>query len=192
MLVGPSGSGKTTLISVIGGILTQDQGECLVNNVELNHLPDQERTRFRGKNVGFSFQIFNLIPTLTCEENVSLPLIILGMPKAEALERSKQLLVDFGLEDKIGINPPQLSGGQQQRVAIARSMIHDPLLVVCDEPTSFLDVVTGQKIMELIREVVDKKQITFIVITHDARILEFADHINHLEDGRIVNLKKKH
>lgn len=187
MLVGPSGSGKTTLISVIGGILTQDKGECLINNVDLNHLPDQQKTQFRGKNIGFSFQTFNLIPTLTSEENVSLPLIILGMQKGEALEKAKNLLHNVGLGDKIGINPPELSGGQQQRVAIARSLIHDPLLVVCDEPTSFLDIDTGQKIMTLIRQIVDTKHITFIVITHDTRILHYADHINHLEDGIIVH-----
>ena len=186
MLVGPSGSGKTTLISIITGILTQDSGECLVNNVDLNHLPDKEKTHFRGKNLGFVFQMFNLIPTLTCEENISVPLIILGKPKLEALERAKQLLAEFGMADKIGVYPPQLSGGQQQRVAIARAMVHNPPIIVCDEPTSFLDVHTGHKIMELLKEAVVKKGITLVVITHDSRILEFADKIDQIEDGKIV------
>lgn len=185
MLIGPSGSGKTTLISIIAGILTQNSGECLISGIDLNHLPDQEKTHFRGKNIGFVFQAFNLIPTLTCEENISIPLVILGAPKAEALEKSKQLLAEFGMAEKIGAYPPQLSGGQQQRVAIARSMVHDPSIIVCDEPTSFLDVVTGHKIMELLKEMVVKKGITLIVITHDARILEFADNIDKIEDGRI-------
>lgn len=186
MLMGPSGSGKTTLISVISGILTQDSGECLVNGIDLNHLPDQERTGYRGKHIGFVFQTFNLIPTLTSEENISVPLVILGTPKIEALEKAKVLLDEFGMSDKIGVYPPKLSGGQQQRVAIARSMIHDPSIIVCDEPTSFLDMNNGLKIMELLKEMVVKKGITLIVITHDSRILEFADNIDWIEDGRII------
>lgn len=186
MLMGPSGSGKTTLISIIAGILTQSSGECLVNYIDLNHLPDKEKTHFRGKNIGFVFQAFNLIPTLTCEENISIPLVILGEDKIKALEQAKQLLSDFGLGDKIGVYPNQLSGGQQQRIAIARSIIHDPSIIVCDEPTSSLDVVTGHKIMGLMKDKVVKKGITLIVITHDARIEEFADKIDHIEDGRII------
>ncbi len=185
MLVGPSGSGKTTLISIIAGILTQSSGTCLVNGVDLTHMPDMEKTHYRGKNIGFVFQTFNLIPTLTCEENISVPSVILGVPKQEALEKAKKVLVDFGMGDKIGVYPPELSGGQQQRVAIARSMIHDPPIIVCDEPTSFLDIHTGKKIMELLKEMVVKQGITLIVITHDTRILEFADHIDHIEDGKI-------
>ena len=185
--MGPSGSGKTTLISIIAGILTQSSGECLVNNVDLNHLPDKEKTHFRGKNIGFVFQAFNLIPTLTCEENISVPQVILGIPKEKALERSKELLKDLGMADKIGVYPPELSGGQQQRVAIARSMAHDPSIIVCDEPTSSLDHHTGIKIMELLKEMVVKKGITLVVITHDPRIVEFADKINQIEDGKIVN-----
>lgn len=187
MLVGPSGSGKTTLISIIAGILTQNSGDCLVNGIDLNHLPDQDKTHYRGKNIGFVFQSFNLIPTLTCEENISVPLVILGKSKAMALKKAKELLSDFDMADKIGTYPPQLSGGQQQRVAIARSMIHDPSIIVCDEPTSFLDIHTGLKIMELLKGMVVKKGITLIVITHDARIFEFADKISKMEDGKIVS-----
>lgn len=187
MLMGPSGSGKTTLVSIIAGILTQDSGECLVSDIDVNHLPDQDKTHFRGKNIGFVFQIFNLIPTLTCEENISVPLVILGVPKLEAQEKAKQLLIEFGMGEKIGVYPPQLSGGQQQRVAIARSMVHDPSIIVCDEPTSFLDVQTGHKIMELLQQMVARKKITLVVITHDSRIVEFADSINHIEDGKIID-----
>ena len=186
MLVGPSGSGKTTLLSIISGILSRSSGECLINGIDLQSLQDNARTHFRGKNMGFVFQMFNLIETLTCEENISLPLIILGHPKKEALEKSKQLLSDLDLSDKIGVLPTQLSGGQQQRVAIGRAMIHDPAIIACDEPTSALDVQTGHKIMELLREAANKKKITVVVITHDARILEFADKIDRIEDGRIV------
>lgn len=189
MLVGPSGSGKTTLVSIIAGILTQTSGECYINNIDLNHLPDQEKTRYRGKNIGFVFQAFNLIPTLTCEENISVPLVILGAQKSAALEKAKGLLAELGMGDKVGVYPSQLSGGQQQRIAIARALIHDPSIVVCDEPTSFLDVVTGHRIMELLREMVEKKGITLIVITHDTRILEFADQIDEIEDGKIKEHK---
>lgn len=190
MLMGPSGSGKTTLISVIAGILTQDSGVCLVDGVNLNALPNGEKTHFRGRSIGFVFQAFNLIPTLTCEENISVPLVIMGAPREKALTRGKELLVDFGMEDKIGVYPPQLSGGQQQRVAIARSMVHNPSIIVCDEPTSFLDNRNGHKIMELLQGMVVKSGITLIVITHDARIVDFADSIDEIEDGSIVRSKR--
>lgn len=186
LLMGPSGSGKTTLISIIAGILTQDQGECLVHGIDLNHLPDREKTHYRGKHIGFVFQSFNLIPMLTNEENVAIPLLLLGESRNSAIEKAKVLLKEFGMEDKIGFFPPQLSGGQQQRVAIARSLVHEPEIIVCDEPTSFLDHITGEKIMELLRDLVRKKGLTLIVVTHDPRIVKFADKIDYLEDGRIA------
>jgi putative ABC transport system ATP-binding protein len=189
MLMGPSGSGKTTLVSVIAGILTQNEGECRVIGMDINHLPDKERTHFRGHNIGFIFQSFNLIAALTAEENVAIPLILAGVERRRAEEKAKTLLESVGLADKIGISPSQLSGGQQQRVAIARAMIHEPKLIVCDEPTSYLDHATGMKIMDLLKALVTKKKITIIVVTHDPRIMSFADKINHLEDGRIVEAK---
>lgn len=186
MLMGPSGSGKTTLISVIAGILTHDVGECLVNNVDLNHLSDEEKTRYRASHIGFVFQTFNLIPMLTNEENISIPLLLNGIHKEEALQKSKQIMIELDLENKIGLYPTQLSGGQQQRIAIGRALVHNPPLIVCDEPTSFLDYHTGQKIMELLKEIVQKKKVTVIVVTHDPRIVSYADKIDQLEDGRIV------
>jgi putative ABC transport system ATP-binding protein len=186
LLMGPSGSGKTTLISIITGILTQDTGVCRVLGTDLNHLPDHEKTLYRGTHMGFVFQLFNLIPMLTTEENVSIPLILNGVKRTEALEQSKLLLTELGLGDKIGVRPTELSGGQQQRIAIARALVHSPPLIVCDEPTSFLDHATGTKIMELLKEMVEKRNVTTIVVTHDPRILPFADRVNHLEDGRIV------
>lgn len=158
ILMGPSGSGKTTLISIIGGIITQDAGECLVKGVNINHLPDTERTHFRGQNIGFVFQAFKLVPVITTEENVCVPLLLKGTPRKEALERSKQVLVDLGMGDKIGKCPSELSGGQQQRVAIARALVHQPQFIVCDEPTSALDHHTGIKIMELLKNLVQEKK----------------------------------
>lgn len=186
LLMGPSGSGKTTLLSVIAGILTHDAGECLINNTDLNHLPDKQKTRYRAQHIGFVFQVFNLIPMLTNEENISVPLILNGAERKEALEKAKHLMGELGLGDKVGIPPTQLSGGQQQRIAIARALIHEPPIIVCDEPTSFLDHETGNKIMSLLREMVDKRKVTIIVVTHDPRITPFADKIDHLEDGRII------
>ncbi len=186
MLMGPSGSGKTTLISVIAGILTQTEGECLVTNLDLNHMPDKQKTHYRGKHIGFVFQAFNLIPMLTSEENVAIPLLLLGEERKTALKKARDLLNEVGILEKANISPAELSGGQQQRVAIARAMIHDPDLVVCDEPTSFLDHETGMKVMELLRAIVDKKGKTLIVVSHDSRIMSYANRIVRLEDGKIV------
>lgn len=186
ILMGPSGSGKTTLISVIAGILTQTYGECLLFNQNINDLPNGIKTRYRGTHIGFVFQIFNLIPMLSNLENVAVPLLLNGIDRIKAEEKAAKLLGEMGLSDKLHVSPTDISGGQQQRVAIARAMIHDPDLIVCDEPTSFLDHETGKKIMELLRSIVVNQKKTLIVVTHDPRILEFADRIVKLEDGRVV------
>jgi putative ABC transport system ATP-binding protein len=186
MIMGPSGSGKTTLISIISGILSQDSGECWVKGVELSQLTDLEKTRFRCQNIGFVFQAFNLIPMLTIEENTSIPLLLGGFSRQEALQRSKEVLSELGLAEKIGKSPVELSGGQQQRVAIARAIVHSPHFIVCDEPTSFLDHDTGMKIMEQLQQLVRKNKVTLVVVTHDPRIVHFADTIDHLEDGKII------
>jgi putative ABC transport system ATP-binding protein len=185
IMMGPSGSGKTTLLSVISGILTQDAGECLVSNLNLNAMNDREKTLYRGRHIGFVFQSFNLIPSLTCVENVSIPLILTTNDKKAAMKKAEQLLNLVGIPEKVNAYPAQLSGGQQQRVAIARAMIHDPDLVVCDEPTSFLDHETGMKVMQLLRSAIVEKGKTLIVVSHDMRIVPFADRIVRLEDGKI-------
>lgn len=187
MLMGPSGSGKTTLISIIAGILTQSSGECVLEGVDLTQLNEEEKTLFRKNHLGFVFQAFNLIPMLNVEENVSVPLLLNGKSREEALPIARAILKEVGLEDKATTYPPELSGGQQQRVAIARALVHEPSIVVCDEPTSFLDQETGMKVMELLRELINKKGSTLIVVTHDVRIMKFADQIDHLEDGKIIH-----
>jgi putative ABC transport system ATP-binding protein len=186
LLMGPSGSGKTTLISILSGILTPDSGECWVRGTNITALTDLEKTRFRGKYVGFVFQVFNLIPMLTIEENVSIPLLLSGVSRQDAIDRACEVLDELEMKQKIGKFPAELSGGQQQRVAIARALVHSPHFIVCDEPTSFLDLHTGLKIMELLQQLVRKNKITIIVVTHDPRIVKFADNIDHLEDGRIM------
>lgn len=186
LLMGPSGSGKTTLISIIAGILTQTSGNCFINGIDLNTLSDKEKTHYRGKHIGFVFQSFNLIPMLTNEENISIPLLLQGMSRKESLDKAKAMLKEIGMEDKIGYHPTELSGGQQQRIAIARALVNEPQIIVCDEPTSFLDHITGAKIMELLKNLVKEKNLTLIVVTHDPRIVKYADSIDYLEDGKIV------
>lgn len=188
-LMGPSGSGKTTLISIITAIMTQDSGTCHVAGKDLNHLPDQEKTFYRGKHIGFVFQAFNLIPTLTVEENISVPLMINQVDKREAMAKAVHLLELLGMGNQVGKYPRQLSGGQQQRIAIARSMVHDPEIIVCDEPTSFLDHENGVLVMELLQQLSREKNCTLIVVTHDHRIVNYADSIDYLEDGVIVHKK---
>ena len=189
MLVGPSGCGKTTLISVVAGILDHDEGECRVFQEDLRAMGRNPKTLFRGKNVGFVFQAFNLLPTLTALENVSIPLLLLGLKKAEAQSRALEMLTRVGLADRLQSLPAQLSGGQAQRVAIARALVHRPRLIVCDEPTSALDADTGQKVLEVFRQIALAEDRALIIVTHDNRIFNFADRIARMEDGRIVSVE---
>ena len=189
MLVGPSGCGKTTLISVIAGILTPDSGECVVLGTQLSTLHGRERLEFRGRSIGFIFQQFHLVPTLTAIENVAIPLIINGMPGPRARAAAAEIIADVGLADRGRELPAVLSGGEQQRVAIARALVHGPALVVCDEPTSALDHESGQMIMTLLRRFVSLRQATIIIVTHDDRIFPFADRIARMDDGRITRIE---
>ena len=188
MLVGPSGCGKPTLISVIAGILDQDEGECVLFGQDLRKFSKNERVVYRGKNVGFVFQSFNLIPTLTAAENVAIPLLINGMKMDEALPHANARLQDVGLEERKDSLPTQLSGGQQQRVAIARALVHGPKLVVCDEPTSALDHETGLRVMDILKKLAVGRDRSLVIVTHDSRIFQFADRIAHMDDGRIVHV----
>jgi putative ABC transport system ATP-binding protein len=188
MLVGPSGCGKTTLISVAAGILDRDGGECQVFGQDLQAMKDRDRVRYRGDNIGFVFQSFNLVPTLSAAENVGVPLFIKGTSRREVVHKAEETLDRVGLGGRGRSLPAQLSVGQQQRVAIARSLIHQPRLVVCDEPTSALDHETGHKVMELLRAVALGEGRSLIIVTHDARIFEFADRIAQMDDGRIVKV----
>jgi putative ABC transport system ATP-binding protein len=188
MLVGPSGCGKTTLISVIAGILDQDEGDCRVLGEDLLGMGPRRKTVFRGRNIGFVFQAFNLLPTLTSAENTAVPLLINGMGRSKAVAKAKEMLSRVGLGDKVNALPSQLSGGQQQRVAIARALVHDPRIIVCDEPTSSLDHETGGKVMEILREVALGDGRSLVIVTHDQRIFSFADRIAQMDDGRIVRV----
>jgi putative ABC transport system ATP-binding protein len=185
MLVGPSGCGKTTLLSIIAGTLGADRGEVEVFNSPLHRLDKRAVTDFRAANIGFIFQQYNLIPTLNCVENVSVPLRIRGQKAAAAEKKAAEMLEAVGLGQRMHHRPTMLSGGQQQRVAIARALVHDPKLIICDEPTAALDSENGQKVMELLRGVAAKPDRCVIIVTHDNRIYKYADRMTHMEDGRI-------
>ncbi|MBM4108422.1 MAG: ABC transporter ATP-binding protein [Phycisphaerae bacterium] len=185
MLVGPSGCGKTTLISVVAGVLDRDEGECTIFGEDFEAMSAARRARFRGENVGFVFQAFNLIPTLSAAENVAVPLIINGVRRGEALRRAREMLARVDMGERAADVPRRLSGGQQQRVAISRAMVHNPRLVVCDEPTSALDHETGDRVLTLLRDMCRQQGHALIVVTHDSRIFKYADRIAHMDDGRI-------
>ena len=184
-LVGPSGCGKTTLISVIGAILTSEAGDVDVLGQDLRRMSNGKLADFRLNNLGFIFQQFNLLPALSAEENASLPLVAQGVGTKKAERRARELLERLGLAGQTKQMPKQLSGGQQQRVAIARALVHEPSLLICDEPTASLDAASGHTVMELLRDVALEGDRSVIVVTHDNRIFEFADRISHMADGVI-------
>ena len=189
MLIGPSGCGKTTLISVIAGILDQDEGVCELFGENLSTMKSKDKLRFRATQIGFVFQAFNLLPSLNAAENVSVPLIINGENRHVARNKAIDVLESVGLGDRWKSYPSQLSGGQQQRVAIARALIHSPRLIVCDEPTSALDHASGHNVMNLLKEVAVHKDRALVIVSHDARIFSFADRIAEMDDGHIINVR---
>lgn len=189
MIVGPSGCGKTTLLSVIAGTLRFDSGSIELFGAPLETLSESEITAFRRKNIGFIFQQFHLIPTLSCAENIAIPLLLNGHTRHQSLEAANKMLTLVGLKER-GDNPPRkLSGGEQQRVAIARAIVHHPKLIICDEPTSALDAETGHKIMILLANIAKEEDRSVIVVTHDNRIFEYANRITQMNDGQIMAVK---
>ncbi len=192
MIVGPSGCGKTTLISIIAGILSQDSGNCMVEGHHYEKMSPQDLIEFRAKHLGFIFQSFNLIPTLSIAQNVAIPLIINGTSHDQAVKHAEEMLVEVQLEDKIKNRTNQLSGGQQQRVAIARALVHNPSLLICDEPTSALDHATGARIMGIMQDINKKLKTTIVVVTHDSRIFPYADRIAYMDDGRVESVVNNH
>ncbi|MFN8858672.1 MAG: ABC transporter ATP-binding protein [Planctomycetaceae bacterium] len=185
-LVGPSGCGKTTLISLMAGLLIPTSGSVVLLGTDLASLPGDRLVSFRSRHIGFVFQQFNLIPALTATENVAVPLLLQGVGYREAQTRAAQMLERLEMGKHLHKQPVQMSGGQQQRVAVARSLVHDPQVLICDEPTASLDAQAGQLVMELLQEVAASPSRAVIVVTHDNRILPFATRVVHLSDGRIV------
>jgi putative ABC transport system ATP-binding protein len=189
-IVGPSGCGKTTLISIIAGILNQDSGKVKLLDRDQKDLTEKTKSSFRKENIGFIFQQFNLVPTISVIENVAIPLLIQGKGFSEALKRASEILNKVGLKEKEKSLPKNLSGGQQQRVAIARALINEPKIIICDEPTASLDGQTGTTIMEMLSSIAKETATTVIIVTHDNRIYNYADRIIEMEDGRIKNVRE--
>ncbi|HLA44802.1 MAG TPA: ABC transporter ATP-binding protein [Aggregatilineales bacterium] len=185
-IIGPSGSGKSTLLGVIGGLDTPTSGEVLIDGEDITNLSERALTRIRNEKIGFVFQFFNLIPTLTAQENVALPIQFARKRNFNPAKRAKELLELLDLEDRMHHRPNQLSGGQQQRVAIARSLANNPSLLLCDEPTGNLDTVSSGLVMAKLREVQSELKTTVIIVTHDMGIARQADRMISLVDGTVL------
>jgi putative ABC transport system ATP-binding protein len=191
LLVGPSGCGKTTLISIIAGLLDPTEGDLRVLGEDLRKLRGRRLVNFRGQHIGFVFQQYNLLPSLTAAENAAVPLLIQGKPRKEAVAKASEILDAVGLGKRTHSLPSELSGGQQQRVAIARALVHDPKLLVCDEPTAALDAQSGRTVMDLLRRVVVQPGRAVIVVTHDNRVFDYGDRIIYLSDGCVEKVETK-
>jgi ABC-type lipoprotein export system ATPase subunit len=187
-LVGPSGSGKSTVLNLIGGLDQPTAGEIWIDGTELSASDEKTLTRHRRQHVGFVFQSFNLLPRLTAEENVALPLMFGGVPEKDRRARAQTLLERVGLAERLTHRPTQLSGGEQQRVAIARALVAQPALLLADEPTGNLDTTTGVEIMRLLKELNQDHDLTLLVVTHDPEVATFADRIVRLRDGQVDQL----
>jgi putative ABC transport system ATP-binding protein len=189
LLMGPSGSGKTTLLSIMGCILTPSAGSVRIAGREITRLGEKELPRVRRQHIGFVFQGFNLFPTLTAGENVELVLDLNRIRGTPAKMRARELLLQVGLGDKYDTFPSDLSGGQKQRVAIARALAGDPDIILADEPTAALDSHTGRSVMEMMRDLAHDRGRAVVIVTHDSRVLEFADRTVTIEDGRLATRK---
>jgi putative ABC transport system ATP-binding protein len=188
LLVGPSGCGKTTLISILAGILSATEGAIDVLGQDVRHLEPSAAAKFRRETVGFIFQQYNLLPSLTAAENAAIPLVVRGERLDRAARKAKSVLEGLGMGAHADKLPRHLSGGQMQRVAIARALVHDPPFIVCDEPTAALDAASGHEAMRQLRESAVRPGRAVVVVTHDPRVYGFADRIARMEDGRIVEL----
>lgn len=186
-LAGPSGSGKTTLLNLIGSLDVPDEGEVFFDQKNLSELNDSERADLRLHRIGFVFQAYNLIPVLTAAENIDYILLLQKVDKFLRTRKVKDILQEVGLTDKASNRPDELSGGQQQRVAVARAIVTDPQVVLADEPTANLDSTTGRKLLEMMQQMNRTKKVTFIFATHDPMVMDFADRLVSLKDGRIVS-----
>ena len=190
-LAGPSGSGKTTLLNLIGSLDVPDEGEVFFDQKNLSDLNDSQRADLRLHRIGFVFQAYNLIPVLSAAENIDYLLLLQKVEKSQRIRKVDEILEEVGLSDKAANRPDEMSGGQQQRVAVARAIVTDPHVVLADEPTANLDSATGRKLLEMMKQMNRTKQVTFIFATHDPMVMEFADRLISLKDGRIVSDTRK-
>jgi len=189
-IMGKSGSGKSTLLQVIGGLQRPTKGKVFINGVDLSKLNENELAIFRRKNIGFVFQAYNLIPTLTAIENIELPMIFFNIQQKVRQEKAKNILYKMGLSDRLHHKPSELSGGEQQRVGIARSLANDPEIILADEPTGNLDSKSGESIMEEFVEVNESFGKTVVIVTHAREVAEYANKIIHIKDGNIESIEE--
>lgn len=185
-VMGPSGSGKSTLLNLLGALDVPSQGVVTIEGKEISRLSDDELSRFRRERLGFIFQFFNLLPTLSAIENVALPALLSGRPQDEVMTLARELLETVGLDKRDQHRPDELSGGEMQRVAIARALLTRPALLLADEPTGNLDSKTGAEVLSLIRRATQERQLTVVMVTHDPKAAEVGDRIVRLADGVIV------
>lgn len=185
-IMGPSGSGKSTLLYVLGGLDKADAGIIEVAGKRIDTMRGDDLAEFRRNTIGFIFQAFHLVPSMTALENVALPGVFAGMPKPDREERAYALLEKLGMSERTDHRPNQLSGGQQQRVAIARALFNNPPVIMGDEPTGALDSKTGEIVMNMLRQLCDKQGKTIIVVTHDRQVADYSDRMIHLKDGEII------
>jgi putative ABC transport system ATP-binding protein len=190
-IMGPSGSGKSTAVNMVGALDIPTKGEIFLEHDNIAHLSESELAQIRGRKIGFIFQQFNLIPTLTAKENVMLPMIFQGTPFTERKQRAEKLLEMVELGDRMDHKPTELSGGQQQRVAIARSLANDPEVIIADEPTGNLDSKTSKLVVDFLSTLHDKEKKTIIMVTHDEDVAKYAQRIERLKDGIIISKKHK-
>ena len=190
-IMGPSGSGKTTLFNMIGGLDKPTKGEVYVEGRNLAEMTYEELAAFRCFKIGYIFQTFNLIPSLTALDNVMLPMLFAGVPRSERVERAKKLLEEVGLGDRLNHKPDQLSGGQQQRVAIARALANNPSIILADEPTANLDLESGLRIVSLLKRISVNRGVTVICATHDLKMLGVSDRIAWIRDGIIERIEPR-
>jgi putative ABC transport system ATP-binding protein len=189
-IIGPSGSGKSTLLHIMGCLDKPTSGKVFLDGVDVSKLNDLELARFRGKKIGFVFQFFNLYPTLNVLENVELPMIIAETYKEERRKRALELLKAVGMEKRISHLPSQLSGGERQRVAIARALANNPTLILADEPTGNLDSKSGEEILQLLKKLQEKENKTVVIVTHNQRVVKYAERIIYFRDGKILKEEK--
>jgi putative ABC transport system ATP-binding protein len=183
---GQSGSGKSTLLYLLGGLDRPTDGQVRIADCVIDDLDENQLAQFRRRAMGFIFQSYNLIPTMTALENVMFPMIFAGIPKSERLERARQMLAHVGLEDRLDHRPSELSGGQQQRVAIARSLVNNPALILADEPTGNLDTTSGEAVMEILSDLNQTQSVTIVLVTHNPNLLNYATQVVDIQDGQIV------
>jgi len=191
-IVGPSGSGKSTMMNLVGVLDVPTKGTIYLEGEDISKLTESELAQVRGKKIGFIFQQFNLIPTLTALENVILPTIFQGMAEEKRVAKAKELLAKVGLADRMNHKPTELSGGQQQRVAIARALMNNPEIILADEPTGNLDSKSGQQVIDMLSKLFSEEKKTIILVTHDINLVKYSTKTVYLKDGEIIDIKHNH